>query len=60
MNESRFLLAGAALALLAGCVQVQPAPYYGAPAPGSATAAGAITGAAAGGLLGGALSGRHD
>jgi Glycine zipper len=53
----------AALAMpLAACV-VQPTPVYqpyGYTAPGSNTAAGAVTGAAAGGLIGGLAAGRHD
>ena len=47
---------------LAACV-VQPTPVYqpyGYTAPGSSTAAGAVTGAAAGGLIGGLASGRHN
>ena len=51
--KPRLWLAALAAFPLGACVQVEPAPYYGAPA--SNTAAGAVTGAAAGGLLGAVL-----
>ena len=48
----------------AGCVQVQPVPYYGYYAPaapiGPNAGAGAVAGGVAGGLLGAAASGPHD